>query len=81
MGDEASFTCLACRVGFPTSEGQRQHYKTEWHRYNLKRKIAGMIPVSADNFRERVASQQQEKDKEASKEVPFFLSRANISGP
>lgn len=60
----ASFTCLACRVGFASSEAQRVHYKTDWHRYNLKRKIAGMVPVSAANFQERVTT-QQEKDKEA----------------
>lgn len=52
-------------MGFATSEGQRQHYKTEWHRYNLKRKIAGMVPVSADNFRERVAAQQEKEAKES----------------
>ena len=56
-----TYTCLSCRVGFMDSEGQRQHYKTDWHRYNLKRKIAGMIPVSADNFRERVAAQAREQ--------------------
>jgi hypothetical protein len=60
----ASFTCLACRVGFASSEAQRVHYKTDWHRYNLKRKIAGMVPVSAANFQERVTA-QQDKDKEA----------------
>ncbi len=65
------FTCLSCRVGFSSNDAQRQHYKTDWHRYNLKRKIAGMIPVSADNFRERVAA--QERDKEAQ---VFFPSKS-----
>lgn len=59
-----TFTCLACRVGFSSSETQREHYKTDWHRYNLKRKIAGMVAVSAENFRERVTAQQV-KEQEA----------------
>ncbi len=66
---ESTFTCLSCRVGFPTSEGQRQHYKTDWHRYNLKRKIAGMVPVTAENFRERSAAAQKEQEQEQQKQV------------
>jgi pre-60S factor REI1 len=38
-GEQVKFTCLNCRVGFPTAVAQRLHYKTDWHRYNLKRKV------------------------------------------
>jgi len=53
------FTCVTCGVGFATADGQRLHYKTEWHRYNLKRKVADMKPVSETDFANRVAAQQQ----------------------
>jgi len=43
-------TCLACRTVFPSSELQREHYHTEWHRYNLKRKIVELPPVSQEEF-------------------------------
>eukprot|EP00053_Salpingoeca_punica_P009887 m.89001 g.89001 ORF g.89001 m.89001 type:complete len:453 (-) comp15210_c0_seq1:177-1535(-) len=56
-----AFTCISCGVGFPTSEDQRTHYKTDWHRYNLKRKVAGMLPVTAASFRERVLQQQADR--------------------
>ncbi|XP_016402231.1 zinc finger protein 622-like, partial [Sinocyclocheilus rhinocerous] len=39
-------------------EVQRAHYKTDWHRYNLKRKVADMPPVTAENFQERVLVQR-----------------------
>ena len=32
------YTCITCRVGFRTAELQRNHYKSDWHRYNLKLK-------------------------------------------
>ncbi|XP_057713601.1 cytoplasmic 60S subunit biogenesis factor ZNF622 [Corythoichthys intestinalis] len=52
------YTCISCRVAFADGEVQRAHYKSDWHRYNLKRKVADMPPVSADNFQERVLSQR-----------------------
>ena len=37
--EAVKFTCLACRVGWASLEQQRAHYRTDWHRYNLKRKV------------------------------------------
>ncbi|CAK6977023.1 cytoplasmic 60S subunit biogenesis factor ZNF622 [Scomber scombrus] len=54
----ASYTCISCRVAFADGEIQRAHYKTDWHRYNLKRKVADMPPVTAENFQERVMAQR-----------------------
>lgn len=54
----SSYTCISCRVAFADGEVQRAHYKTDWHRYNLKRKVADMPPVTADNFQERVLAQR-----------------------
>ncbi|XP_060581493.1 cytoplasmic 60S subunit biogenesis factor ZNF622-like isoform X2 [Ruditapes philippinarum] len=53
------YTCNACRVVFPDAEIQRAHYKTDWHRYNLKRKVAELPPVNAENFQQRVLTAQQ----------------------
>uniref|UniRef100_A0A8D0H8Q6 Cytoplasmic 60S subunit biogenesis factor ZNF622 n=1 Tax=Sphenodon punctatus TaxID=8508 RepID=A0A8D0H8Q6_SPHPU len=54
----ASYTCITCRVAFKDADIQRAHYKTDWHRYNLKRKVADMHPVTAENFQERVLAQR-----------------------
>lgn len=54
------FTCVACNVAFKEAEKQRAHYKTDWHRYNLKRKIADLPPVSAQAFAERVQLQKSQ---------------------
>ncbi|XP_015281354.1 PREDICTED: zinc finger protein 622, partial [Gekko japonicus] len=53
-----SYTCITCRVAFKDADVQRAHYKTDWHRYNLKRKVAEMPPVTAENFQERVLAQR-----------------------
>ncbi|XP_054480453.1 cytoplasmic 60S subunit biogenesis factor ZNF622 [Anoplopoma fimbria] len=54
----SSYTCISCRVAFADGEVQRAHYKTDWHRYNLKRKVADMPPVTAENFQDRVLAQR-----------------------
>ncbi|KAM3604509.1 uncharacterized protein V6R79_012143 [Siganus canaliculatus] len=62
----ASYTCISCRVAFADGEVQRAHYKTDWHRYNLKRKVADMPPVTAENFQERVLAQRAAAEQQLS---------------
>lgn len=53
-----TFTCISCRVAFKEAEIQRLHYKTDWHRYNLKRKVAELPPVTSEEFQRRVLNQR-----------------------
>ncbi|OWB86605.1 hypothetical protein B5S33_g5310 [[Candida] boidinii] len=50
------YTCNSCGLAFPTAEDQRYHMKTEWHRYNLKRKVANLPAISEDLFNSKVAN-------------------------
>lgn len=52
-------TCITCRVAFLDSNLQRSHYKTDWHRYNLKRKVVDLPPVTAEEFQKRVLAQRE----------------------
>eukprot|EP00771_Trimastix_marina_P000453 gnl/Trimastix_PCT/1473.p1 GENE.gnl/Trimastix_PCT/1473~~gnl/Trimastix_PCT/1473.p1 ORF type:complete len:431 (-),score=86.96 gnl/Trimastix_PCT/1473:142-1395(-) len=45
-----SLTCLSCRLVFPTLAEQREHYASELHKHNLKRKIANMAPLTQEDF-------------------------------
>ena len=58
-------TCITCRVGFRDGDLQRDHYKSDWHRYNLKRKVVDLAPVTVENFAERVALQEAQQVGEA----------------
>ncbi len=60
LEDMSSFTCITCRVAFNDADLQRAHYKTDWHRYNLKRKVAELPPVTAENFQQRVLAQRSQ---------------------
>mmetsp|Transcript_15528 Transcript_15528/g.17252 ORF Transcript_15528/g.17252 Transcript_15528/m.17252 type:complete len:389 (-) Transcript_15528:97-1263(-) len=47
-------TCIACRLVFPGPHEQRSHYGTDFHRFNLKRKVAELPPLSKEVFEEKV---------------------------
>lgn len=63
-----SFTCNTCGIKFIAADLQREHMKTSWHRYNLKRRVTGLPSVTSDVFahkvlhQERLASQKKEVD-------------------
>lgn len=60
----AQYTCLSCQVIFANAQLQRSHYKCDWHRYNLKRKVAALPPVTAEEFQQRVLAQKSASDAE-----------------
>ncbi|GAB7362590.1 hypothetical protein MBLNU230_g2904t1 [Neophaeotheca triangularis] len=48
------FTCNTCQVAFRSSDLQRTHMQSDWHRYNLKRRVASLPPLASDVFAEKV---------------------------
>ncbi|KAL6712160.1 pre-60S factor rei1 [Coniothyrium glycines] len=48
------FTCNTCQVAFRSGDLQRAHMQTDWHRYNLKRRVASLPPLSSEIFTEKV---------------------------
>ncbi|KAL1476794.1 hypothetical protein MTO96_036236 [Rhipicephalus appendiculatus] len=59
MAAVSSCACLSCKVVFANAELHRSHYKSDWHRYNLKRKVAFLPPVSAEEFQQRVLAHRE----------------------
>ena len=52
------YTCNSCAVAFRNSDAQRNHMRSDWHRYNLKRKVAELPPVSQEDYNEKVLTAQ-----------------------
>lgn len=70
---ESVHTCLNCNVKFQDADAQREHYKTDWHRYNLKRRVAELPPVTAEEFQRRLI-QQRAADEQALQETTLYCS-------
>lgn len=60
MSSGTLFTCNSCVIQFKTSDQQRYHMKTEWHRYNLKRRVAQLSPITAEEFAEKLQISEME---------------------
>lgn len=50
------YTCLSCSLAFVDASSQREHYATELHRYNARRRVAGLQPVTKETFESKVQS-------------------------
>ncbi|KAL2264658.1 hypothetical protein VTJ83DRAFT_7168 [Remersonia thermophila] len=48
------YTCNTCQVAFRNSDLQKGHMRSDWHRYNLKRRVASLPPISSEVFTEKV---------------------------
>lgn len=59
----SGLTCNACNKEFSNDAEQKDHYKSEWHRYNLKRKVAGVPGVTEALFLSRQSALDQERNK------------------
>lgn len=48
-----SLACSYCRVEFEQVYQQREHYKLDWHRYNLRLSLLQKSPVTEEEFNEK----------------------------
>lgn len=48
-----SLSCSFCRADFFGVSEQREHYKLDWHRYNLKQNLLGREPLTEKQFDDR----------------------------
>lgn len=55
MTDAPEYACNTCLVSFPDYETMRAHYKTDWHIYNSRRKVAGLAPIQNTMIKHYVA--------------------------
>lgn len=50
---EYKFTCQGCGLAFSMAEDQRSHFKSDLHRYNMKRRVTALPPISAEQFKQK----------------------------
>ncbi|KAK2871844.1 hypothetical protein FQN49_002769 [Arthroderma sp. PD_2] len=65
--DTHPYTCNTCQVAFRSSDAQRGHMRSDWHRYNLKRRVATLPPISSEVFTDKVLNAQASNSAAAAK--------------
>lgn len=59
--DNDTLGCRTCNVEFDPANKQehRRHFTTDWHRYNIKRKVTlSLAPVSQEEFEEMLSGKK-----------------------
>ncbi|CAM6127896.1 unnamed protein product [Calypogeia fissa] len=69
--------CNACNVEFKDEAVQKSHYRSEWHRYNLKRKVAGVPGVTEGLFNLRLEALAADRKKQDGER---FLYKCSLCG-
>ena len=49
----SKYCCVNCEEDFEEEEAYIAHYRSEHHRYNIKRKLIGLPPLGLANFQLR----------------------------
>ncbi|VDK67914.1 unnamed protein product [Litomosoides sigmodontis] len=75
MDASNGLTCLCCQTMFGDGNLQREHYKTDWHRYNLKRKITGFPIITEEQFRQKVIAYKKETAVEKVTETKIIICK------
>ncbi|XP_016420594.1 ankyrin repeat and zinc finger domain-containing protein 1 isoform X1 [Sinocyclocheilus rhinocerous] len=48
--------CSACRCNFESREEQMEHYKLDWHRFNLRQRLEGRSVVTVEEFEKKTGT-------------------------
>lgn len=59
MVSSSTYKCGSCSADFVSLDLLKEHHKTPWHRYNLKRKLAEKPPISLDAFTRKLTLLQE----------------------
>jgi pre-60S factor REI1 len=68
------FTCITCKLLFRSAEEQKEHHKSEFHKYNLKRKVADLPPVSLAAFNVKVEAAEADTARAAAAKIKSNMS-------
>jgi pre-60S factor REI1 len=77
----AGVYCSTAGVFFHDKESLAEHYRSDFHRYNLKRKVAGLPPVTKEWFEARRAQllQQQQQQTTQQPQAPSLAAASSAA--
>ena len=64
--------CNTCKVVFQTTEEIRDHYRTDWHVMNSRRRGNGLIPITYEEFKR---TQKKGKDKQITSKTSAYSAQ------
>ncbi|PMD47175.1 hypothetical protein L207DRAFT_575970 [Hyaloscypha variabilis F] len=76
LSKSTSFSCGVCHIDFESNISQRAHMKTDWHVYNLKRRMASLPSLTLEFYTEHVVNAKDESISAGRAEFSEFSAEA-----
>lgn len=57
---QSTLHCPTCNLHFNHPQNHKDHYRTDFHRYNLKRKMVKLPPVTQQQFQLKIVDNPRE---------------------
>ena len=51
----STLVCSNCKIQLTNDDSMREHYKSEFHRYNIKRHLVNLAPITHEQFTKKKA--------------------------
>merc|ERR1719499_1307835 len=64
--NDSVLRCVTCRVNL-TDDDRNTHYRSDWHKYNIRRKHGGKRPLSLKVFQQKIAEHLRQQQIEEQK--------------
>jgi pre-60S factor REI1 len=79
MDSSSSHFCTACQSSIPASDYKTHYSKSDWHRYNVKRRVAGLASISQSLFESQLAALHEKRQTSDKVKVDYSCSSCGKS--
>lgn len=69
--------CNACHYVITSADERTIHYRSEWHRYNVKRRVANLQPIDESLFNQQIQLLKDKKQAEVDKKIKSKCTLCN----
>ena len=73
MDGDQRFSCSTCRLWLTSVDEQRAHFQTPLHAFNVRRKVVNMVPVTQEQFDQKIKDAALDEKAEQKAAVPTVL--------
>eukprot|EP01015_Nassula_variabilis_P021642 TRINITY_DN387_c0_g1_i9.p1 TRINITY_DN387_c0_g1~~TRINITY_DN387_c0_g1_i9.p1 ORF type:complete len:314 (+),score=69.49 TRINITY_DN387_c0_g1_i9:85-1026(+) len=70
--------CSSCRINIELEAEYKKHFKSEFHRYNIKRKLVNLTPATIEQYLQKKNQNLGEKEKQFLDQSAVFYEKCTI---
>ena len=77
-GQKEKIVCKSCQESFRGKRAFKQHFHSDWHRYNFKRNLISLSPITEGNFERRRLELSEKKNRSIAEKETVKIYRCGV---